>query len=35
MPNQYPPALRVQIVLEYRQGRSIRALANDPPKSLI
>ena len=29
MPNQYPPALREQIVLEYRQGRSIRALAND------
>ena len=29
MPSQYPPALREQIVLEYRQGRSIRALAND------
>lgn len=29
MPNHYPPALREQIVLEFRQGRSIRALAND------
>ena len=28
MPNQYPLALREQIVLEYRQGRSIRALPN-------
>ena len=37
MPNQYPPALREQIVLEYRQGRSIRELANDyePCKATI
>ena len=29
MPNQCPPAVREQIVLEYRQGRSIRELVND------
>lgn len=29
MPNQCPPAPREQIVLEYRQSRSIQALAND------
>lgn len=29
MPNQYPSALRGQIILENRQGRSVRALAND------
>ena len=29
MPNRYPPALREQIVLEYRQGHSIRALTKD------
>ena len=29
MANRYPQALREQIVLEFHQGRSIRALAND------
>ena len=29
MPNQRPPALREQIVFEYRHGRSIRALAKN------
>ena len=29
MANRYPQALREQIVLEFHQGRSIRALADD------
>ena len=29
MAKRYPQALREQIILEFHQGRSIRALAND------
>ena len=37
MANRYPQALREQIVVEFHQGRSIRALADDcePCEALI